>query len=299
MSSISFSDYYTNMDLKEVYGVYGNPHRMFIQAMLTRGIIDSCEIKELFQVIMNRCGVKVPEAKETRLAYKEFYSAINSKIREKCGLRLVKCLDEEVLSKRSFMALVNITDRSKDSNKLTIKDQVNFLPHEMEYLKLLVDNIMEDQLHELRETKALSLRNKVVKSDQKIQTLDEAQIILQKFQDCKWLTTCKETGAILLSTRFIIEMEPFLRENYPDLSMCSSCQKIVIRPIECETDRCSGVFHYHCSYKRNKEGKSDKVDCTICRSKLPDRKEVYANFRKKSSSNRTRPGQERKRMESD
>ena len=90
-----------------------------------------------------------------------------------------------------------------------------------------------------------------------------------------------------------------LRENYPDLPMCSSCQKIVIRPIECETDRCSGVFHYHCSYKRNKEGKSDKVDCTICRSKLPDRKEVYANFRKKSSSNRTRPGQERKRMESD
>jgi hypothetical protein len=56
MSSISFSDYYTTMDLKEVYGVYGKPHRMFIQAMLTRGIIPSSELKKLFELIMKRCG---------------------------------------------------------------------------------------------------------------------------------------------------------------------------------------------------------------------------------------------------
>jgi hypothetical protein len=74
------------MDLKEVYGVYGKPHRMFIQAMLTRGIIASGELKKLFELIMKRCGVKVPDAKETTLAYKEFYLAINSKIEGKCGL---------------------------------------------------------------------------------------------------------------------------------------------------------------------------------------------------------------------
>ena len=94
-----------------------------------------------------------------------------------------------------------------------------------------------------------------------------------------------------------------LRENYPDLPMCSSCQKIVIRPVECETDRCSGVFHYHCSYKINKKldkvAKYDKVNCNLCHSELPDRKEVYANVRKNSSSNSTRAGQKRKRMESD
>ena len=59
--------------------------------------------------------------------------------------------------------------------------------------------------------RALSLHNKVIKSNKKIQSLQEAQIILQKFKDYKWLTTCEETGAILLSTRFIFEMEPFLR----------------------------------------------------------------------------------------
>ena len=54
MNYISFSDYYTSMDLKEVYGVYGKPHRMFIQAMLTRGIIPSGELKKLFELIMKR-----------------------------------------------------------------------------------------------------------------------------------------------------------------------------------------------------------------------------------------------------
>jgi hypothetical protein len=35
------------MDLKEVFGVYGKPHRMFVQAMLTRGMVPSNELKKL------------------------------------------------------------------------------------------------------------------------------------------------------------------------------------------------------------------------------------------------------------
>ena len=53
-------------------------------------------------------------------AYRHFYLAINSKIEKKCGLKIVKCLDEEKKSKNSFMALVNKSDRSRDDNRLTI-----------------------------------------------------------------------------------------------------------------------------------------------------------------------------------
>ena len=102
---------------------------------------------------MNRCKVELPEVQQQPKAQQIFYSAINEKLAKKCGMKIVKCLDEETKKKNSFMVLLNKTDRSKDSSKLTIKDQVTFLPHEMEYLKLLVDNIMEDQLHEIRETK--------------------------------------------------------------------------------------------------------------------------------------------------
>ena len=38
------------MDLKEVFGVYGKPHRMFVQAMLTRGMVPSNELKKLFDL---------------------------------------------------------------------------------------------------------------------------------------------------------------------------------------------------------------------------------------------------------
>ena len=41
---------FLKMDLKEVFGVYGKPHRMFVQAMLTRGMVPSNELKKLFDL---------------------------------------------------------------------------------------------------------------------------------------------------------------------------------------------------------------------------------------------------------
>ena len=69
------------------------------------------------------------------------------------NLKLVKVFDESKKGKSSFLLLVNKTDRSKDDNKLTIRDQATFPPHEMEYLKLIVDDIMENPLREVKETR--------------------------------------------------------------------------------------------------------------------------------------------------
>ena len=49
------------------------------------------------------------------------------------------------------------------------------------------------------------------KNTKKIQP-HEAEAILQKFKDNKWLV--EKDGIILLSTRFIYEMEPFLKDVY-------------------------------------------------------------------------------------
>ena len=81
------------------------------------------------------------------------------------------------------------------------------------------------------------------KSNKKIQSIQDAEVILHKFKDHKLLTNCKDTKVILLSTKFIFEMEAYLKENYPDLPQCTKCekeergQKIIIRPI--------GEFHLH------------------------------------------------------
>jgi len=138
-------------------------------------------------------------------------------------LKLDVGLDEESPKKRPFLVLANRNDRSKDSNKLTIKDQVIFEPHEMDYLKLVLDEIMENPLRQIKSTRALN----IAKNMEKIQT-QEAEAILQKLKNRKWLIE-NDLGIILLSTRFIIEMGPFIMDAYPDLvgkcTLCKNCHQ--------------------------------------------------------------------------
>lgn len=287
----------------EIMKKYGRPHRMFVQAMLTRGIIASSELTDLFGLVCKRCEIELPA--DTKELSKAFYFAVNSKIVEKCNLKLVKVFDESKKGKSSFLLLVNKTDRSKDDNKLTIKDQATFPPHEMEYLKLIVDDIMENPLREVKETRALSISNHVNRNNKKIPA-QEAEVILQKFKDHKWLADYEieqknregksynpqrwiKTGIILLSTRFIYEMEPFLKEVYPKLvGSCSApkCKKIVIRGINCPNEDCECQYHIYClndmkRKSRNDEGQIEvsKPMCIKCDSELPEKFQTHENNR--------------------
>jgi len=275
----------SDQTLEKLMKNYGKPHRMFVQAMLTRGIISSTDLKALFELICKRCDIVLPA--ETKDVTKAFYFEINKKINEKCNLKLVKVFDEANKGKNSFLLLVNKTDRSKDDNKLTIKDQATFAPHEMEYLKLIVDNVMENPLREVTSTRALSISKDVNKNNKKIPA-QEAEVILQKFKDHKWLADCKDSGAILLSTRFISEMEPYLREIYTDLvGNCTKCGKIVVRGIDCSNEECECQYHIYCAHDP-----TVKYKCGKCKSELPDRTQ------ENSQPNRSAPKRKRARVES-
>ena len=41
------------------FNVYGDPHRLFVQAMMCRGVIDSKEFKPLFDLCLKRCKSKL------------------------------------------------------------------------------------------------------------------------------------------------------------------------------------------------------------------------------------------------
>ena len=70
--------------------------------------------------------VEVPnQGKELGEAHRVFLFAINKKIEEKCSMKILKVLDEESRTKMSSLMLANKIDRSNDTNKLTIKDQVH------------------------------------------------------------------------------------------------------------------------------------------------------------------------------
>ena len=75
------------------------------------------------------------------------------------------------------------------------------------------------------------------------------------------------------------------------------------QPIECEKDNCPGVYHYHCANKKIVENRRKWVakwvpdQCVLCKSELPDRKEVYENIRNNQESNTSAASRKRKRLE--
>ena len=188
-------------------------------------------------------------------------------------MKIIKVYDEELTKKVSSLILINRTDRSRDSNKLTIKDQLTFTPRELEYLKLILDEIMGNPMRQIKSTKALNISKNLIHPRKKIQP-HEAEMILQKFIDKKWLVD--NSGTIIMSTRFIYEMEPFLKDVYTGfVNQCSLCRKIAIRCIECPDKNCDSKYHAYCV-------REIRQKCALCKSILPKWFEGVTNRRTES-----------------
>ena len=292
----------------DVFGTYGDPHRMFVQAMMNRCTIAASEFSPLFEMICKNCNIQLDTYTKGD-KQKALILATNKVLESKCNMKVIKVYDEELTKKVSSLVLINRTDRSRDTNKLTIKDQLTFAPHELEYLKLILDEIMENPMRQIKSTKALNVSKNMDKNTKKIQP-HEAEAILEKFKDNKWLV--EKDGIILLSTRFIYEMEPFLKDVYTDfVNQCSLCRKIAIRCIECPDENCDNKYHAYCIREiRQKTGQNPK--CPQCKSILPERFVGVGNHRNGNGNDdsgspdriqyQSQPGQKRKRiqqMESD
>ena len=97
---------------------------MFVQAMMSRSIISATEFNALFELIFKKCNV------EMRLGnigdrQKAFILSCNKMLEDKCNMKILKVLDEESSRRISYLILTNRSDRSKDTNKLTIKGNEN------------------------------------------------------------------------------------------------------------------------------------------------------------------------------
>merc|ERR1739838_974462 len=191
------------MDVYFDYKKYGTPHRMFVQGLMTRGIIDPDEFDHLFNLCLLRAKVEPPNqhTEHRQKAKKAFISTIKSTIESKTSLKLLLVYNEESKQMKRSLLLSNQMDRSRDSNQLTIKAMVTFLPHELEYMKLLIKATIDNPMRELQQTVALNMSKKVKK---KKVTLAQSQATLEKFIQHKWLVLSKEEN-IRLTTRFIYE----------------------------------------------------------------------------------------------
>ncbi len=172
---------------------------------------------------------------------------------------------------------------------------VDFTPPELEWLKLVIDGIMESDegkvfpfitlfpsleptfLGEISQNTAL---NKSSEVQSKKMTIGEAEKILKKFKEHGWLRYDAKNESVRFSLRFIMEMEPYLRDVYGELvEDCVSCKKIVIKKLTCLT--CDSVHHLYCAVSQ------DNTDEGVCKNKKCNEKLPISN---KAKAGAYKPG---------
>ena len=84
-----------------IFTNYGDPHRIFVQSMLSRGIITYNEFTTLFEAIFRKCNVPLRSKLGTE-KQKIFIKTVNEELEKKCNLKLFVGVDEESPKKNTL-----------------------------------------------------------------------------------------------------------------------------------------------------------------------------------------------------
>lgn len=285
---------------------YSDEHRIFLQGIMARGILNAEEVHTLLNMACRRCKVEIPvDSKGKMEKLKHFIQTINKEI-ECIGLQIKKALDEDAKTRAAFFVLCNNYDRSQEASQLTVKAMVDFSSNEMEYFKILLENILKSNDKEISPTSALNCANYVKNpSANRKFTQQDGELALKKFIEHKWMKYDhpRSQSQLRLSTRFLAEMDPYLKETYKKcteqneedldedfvemakgIGKCQLCQNLVIRSVDCPNCRLN--YHLYCICQTAKEAMPETGQCKSCKADVPIR------MKRKPSSNQNK---ERKR----
>ena len=161
---------------------YSDEHRIFLQGIMARGILNAEEVHTLLKMACRRCNVEIPvDGKGKMEKLKRFIQTINKEL-ECLGLQIKKALDEDARTRAAFFVLCNNYDRSQEASQLTVKAMVDFSPNEMEYFKLLLETILRSDEKEITPTAALNCANYVKNPNaNKRFTQQDGEVALKKF----------------------------------------------------------------------------------------------------------------------
>ena len=282
---------------------YGHAHRMFVQSIMQKGIMTGKEFTTLFKLCCKKGQIQLGalDPKDLKKVKLDFLNCVNVKL-DKLGFRIKNCHDEVELdidgNRKSYLAFVNRTDRSEDANAMTLKAMVTFQPFETDYLKVIVHAIMKSELKLVMSNAAINLFREV--KSRKFD-LDLADKTIDKFHEHKWLIRDGRTGKIRFHTRFLAEMEEWLKALYPDeLMKCTICNKTVLKSKKCSNVNCEAIFHFYCLYEKRVPVKGTCPKCgTEIKLKPPVNEEAEPIHRPASSGSGSRgpkSGAKRKRI---
>lgn len=213
--------------------MYGDHHRVFVQVMLARRVLNSAQLEEAVCGCHEKCGLPPPSSSSTE-PFAAFISEVNNKL-SSLHMRIKGAVSEEDGS--CFYALVNMRD-----DELS-KCSAMFSGTEMTFFKKLVMKIAESEGGSLPATDVLN----VVNEDSKENFVEK---ISESFLDRMIERGClvRAGGSLYLGRLTLLEMEPYLREQLGTrLPTCHACKQICIKGYKCPGADCSVKMHHHCT----------------------------------------------------
>lgn len=213
--------------------------RLFLQAILSRRILS----QKLAAQIWLKCVQAVQAIDETleveygedRASWDAWVTKINTALNP-LDLEFAHILDES--TGKDMYAIVN---RKGDE---IAQLATEYSPVEIAYFKAILEQIMlapnesfcVSSLAALREVGHLKIS----------MTKTQAEHVLASFVTRGWLIKSKK-GRYSLSTRSILELQPYLRSTYPDEVLeCTICMEMVTSGYACPTQACKIRLHTHC-----------------------------------------------------
>jgi len=241
---------------------YSDEHRIFLQGIMCRGVLNEKEVHSLHDKTLTACGFEIPEKKsEKDQLLVDMIQTINAQIRD-LGLLIKKGQDEDT-GKSCFM-LVNLSSRmlANGNKDLGTSVQSMWSTQQLEYLRLLATDILQSDDKTVSSRDALNLTDRVAKSKAgKKMSLEEAEGTVNKLIEGHWIKAIN--GKLTLSVRFIGEMETWMVEvmGAENIAYCKSCRKLVVRGKYCECSE-TIAWHNYCLEKQTARGVD--VKCPEC-----------------------------------
>ncbi|KAJ3593713.1 hypothetical protein NHX12_006047 [Muraenolepis orangiensis] len=205
-------------------------HRRFLQNMMLRGIVNQQEAKALQQ---HCCEVHKQKYEADKL--EEFIEVINSQL-VSMYMKIRSGASEDDATQ--YYALVNT------ANTEITRMSPDYTASELELFKRTLDLIMHSDSGTASSTDILNSANslqtrKLAKS--------AAEGMLHRLVKDGWMV--EKRGEYSLSTRCIIDMEPYIRTTYEEeqLKLCSVCHGLAFKCQTCSNPLCTVKVHHPCA----------------------------------------------------
>ena len=230
----SYRDFQHSIDvtMPAEMSTYEDEHRIFLQGLMCKGVLNSKEVNALHEKTLNVCKIDIPEKRKERqdLLAKNIQT-INDQL-EHVGLVIRKGVDED--TGESCFMLVNTQNRMVGGSRdLGACVQVQWSAQELEYLRLVATEILQSEKKTITSREALHLTDQVGQGGGKKLSMEDAEGTINRLIAARWIKAVEDNREIALDVRFLGEMESWMVEVVGGVAKCQTCRKVVVRGEYC------------------------------------------------------------------